>query len=183
MSKATRILVWVGISIVLVFALFVALRAPFRVGPGAMQRPLEPNQPYRGGEWLSWSPNERSNYIRGYLFGRSEGILEACRTADLLFEVDRRHTPGDKDRASDLPSARCLARANGYSKYSRAPSVPNTRQDFSAYTDVITEFYSKYPEYRSIPFPYLMDHLSDEEYRSAEQLAQMAQKRNLATVW
>jgi hypothetical protein len=146
-------------------------------------RSTEAIQPYRGGEWLSWSPSERSNYIRGYLFGRSEGILEACRVADLLFEVDKRHTPAVENHASDLPSARCLAKVNEYSKYSKGPNAPDQRQDFSAYTDVITQFYTKHPEYRSIPFPYLMDHLSDEKYRTADQLAQMAQKGGLAAVW
>ena len=48
---------------------------------------------------------------------------------------------------------------------------------------MITEFYTKHSEYRNIPFPYLMDHLSDGKYRTADQLAQMAKKGDLATIW
>ena len=130
MSKPIRVLLWASIPIMLVFVLFSTLRAPSRVGAREGGSSTEPNHSYRGGEWLSWSPSERSNYIRGYLFGRSEGILEACRAADLLFEVDKRHTPADENHASDLPSARCLAKVNEYSKYSKGPNAPNQRQDF-----------------------------------------------------
>ncbi len=46
--------------------------------------------------------------------------------------------------------------------------------DFSAYADVITDFYTKHPEYKGIPFVDLMKSLGDHNYKTADQLYQMA---------
>ena len=54
--------------------------------------------------------------------------------------------------------------------------------DFSAYADVITEFYTKHPEYQGIPFVDLMKSLSDRTYKTADQLYQMALKGELRPV-
>jgi hypothetical protein len=130
----------------------------------------------RGGEWLSWSPRQRATYVDGFITGYLRGSLSACEVADQLFEVGMPHRLGDEQHPSEVPSARCLARME---KYSKAKYTEASEQDFSAYTDVITEFYTKHPEYQGIPFMNLMKWLSDRNYKTADQLYQMAQKGEL----
>ena len=59
-------------------------------------------------------------------------------------------------------------------EYSKAKYTETSGPDFSAYTDVITEFYTKHPEYKGIPFVDLMKSLGDHNYKTADQLYQMA---------
>ena len=133
----------------------------------------------RGGEWLSWSPGQRTTYVNGFITGYLQGSHLACDVADELFEVGKPHRLGDQHDSGDMPSARCLARMDGYSKvrYTEA-SGP----DFNAYTDVITEFYTRHPGYRGIPFVNLMKLLSDRNHKTADQLYQMALKEELRPV-
>jgi hypothetical protein len=84
---------------------------------------------------------------------------------------------GDEQHPSEVPSARCLARMEKYSK-ARYTSGP----DFSTYTDVITEFYTKHPEYQGIPFMNLMKWLSDRNHKTADDLYQMALKGEMRPV-
>jgi hypothetical protein len=133
----------------------------------------------RGGEWLSWSPGQRATYVDGFITGYLQGSLSACEVADQLFEVGMPHRLGDDQHPSEVPSARCLARME---KYSKAKYTEATGQDFSAYTDVITEFYTKHPEYRGIPFMNLMKWLSDRNYKTTDQLYQMALKGELRPI-
>jgi hypothetical protein len=117
----------------------------------------------KGQEWLSWSPAERSAFIDGFVTGYTNGSHKACLATEGLFEAGQPH------QLADQPSARCLARLEMYSK------------DFDAYTTVITDFYAKHPEYRSIPFGYLIWFLTDNQYKTADQLYQMAQKGEIRT--
>jgi len=130
----------------------------------------------RGGEWLSWSPGQRATYVNGFITGYLQGSHRACDVADQLFEVDKPHRLGEQHDSGDNPSARCLARMDEYSK---AKYSELFGPDFTAYTDVITEFYTKHPEYRGIPFLNLMKSLSDRNYKTADQLYQMALKGEL----
>jgi hypothetical protein len=67
--------------------------------------------------------------------------------------------------------------------YSKMRLKEASEVDVSAYTLVVTEFYTKHPEYRGIPITYLMEFLSDSKYKSAEQLFQMARNGELRTNW
>jgi hypothetical protein len=125
----------------------------------------------RGGEWLSWSPSARSAYINGFIDGYLRGSHTACDATDKLFEVDKPH------RLGDSPSGRCEAKLEVYSKYRYKDSEP----DFSAYTQVITDFYTKHPQYQGIPFFYLLSFLSDNKYKTADQLYEMAEKGEMRT--
>jgi hypothetical protein len=131
---------------------------------------IPPTQPDRGQEWLSWSPAERNVYIDGFVTGYQGGTHRGCEVADELFEVGKPHRLGNQ------PSARCFARLETYSKYSYKDSA-----DFTAYTTVITEFYTKHPEYRGVPFFYLLSFLSDRQFKTADELYQMALKGELRT--
>jgi hypothetical protein len=120
--------------------------------------------------------NDAQHWTKGYRRG-SHG---ACEVAQELFgEPGKMYRLGDEHHASDLPLARCLARMEEYSKgkYTEAAGL-----DVSAYTDTITEFYTKHPEYQGVPFVNLMKSLSDRNYETADQLYQMAQKRELRPI-
>ena len=64
-------------------------------------------------------------------------------------------------------------------EYSKAKYTETSGPDFSAYADVITEFYTKHPEYQAIAFVNLLKSLSDRNYKTADQLYQMALKGEL----
>jgi len=91
--------------------------------------------------------------------------------ADDLFGVGKHH------RVGEGPTARCQNRLQQYTKIKTLDSGV----DFGAYTSVITDFYTKHPEYQNIPEAYLLSLLSDREYKSADQLYQMALKGAIDT--
>jgi hypothetical protein len=140
---------------------------------------VRPDQVDRGGEWLSWTPEQRATYADGFITGYLQGFDLACEATDELFEVGQPHSLGDEHHPSEIPSARCLARME---EYSRASYTETTGPDFSAYTDVITEFYTEHPEYQDVPFVELMKQLSDRNHKTADQLYQMALKGKLPRV-
>jgi hypothetical protein len=114
--------------------------------------------------------------VNGFITGYQRGSLSACEVADELFEVGKPDRLGDEHHPSEIPSARCLARMEEYSKARYAEA---SGPDFSAYVDVITEFYTNHPEYKGIPFVDLMKSLGDHNYKTADQLYQMALKGEL----
>jgi hypothetical protein len=142
------------------------LAAPFaaRIGP---------TQVDRGEEWLSWSPTERSAFVRGYLTGYSTGTHAACNLTDDLFGAGKPHRPDEQ------PSARCEARLETYSKYGSGGG--GQEPNVTSYTDVITSFYEEHPQYRTIPFVYLMSFLSDHHFKTTEDLYQMALRGQMRT--
>ncbi len=140
---------------------------------------VHPEQVDRGGEWLSWSPAERATYVNGFITGYLQGSNGACDVAQELFGDRKTYRLGDEHHPSEMPSARCLARMDSYSK---ARYSEGSGPDFTAYTDVITEFYTEHPEYRGIPFVNLVKSLSDRRYKTADQLYQMAVKGELRPV-
>ncbi len=139
---------------------------------------VSPDQIERGGQWLSWSVNERDAYVEGFISGYLKARLIACNSADQLFEVGQPHRLGDEQHPTEIPSGRCLASMDTYSKYKYADFA----FDNSAYTKVVTEFYTTHPEYTGVPFPSLMELLSDKKYKTADQLYQMALKGELRPV-
>jgi hypothetical protein len=132
----------------------------------------------RGGEWLSWTPTERARYVSAYLDGYLGGRLQACEVADKLFEVGMPHRLGDDQHATEVPSGRCLAEVNTFSRF----KFTNSRLDVSAYTNPITEFYTKHPEYNGVPFPFLLQSLSDKGCSTSDDLYQMARSGKLHVV-
>jgi len=143
-----------------------------------MAAQVRPEQIERGGEWLSWSAHERNRYVDGFISGYLKARLSACNAADNLFEVGQPHRLGDDQHPTEVPSGRCLAAVDTYSRY----KYLNSSIDFTVYTNVITEFYTKHPEYQGIPFPHLIEVLSDKKCSTADQLYQMALKGELRPV-
>jgi hypothetical protein len=124
-----------------------------------------------GKEWLAWTQAERSAYTQGFIEGYWRGSESACAMTDKLFEVGKPHRLGQE------PRGRCEASLEKYSKIKITDSGP----DFSAYTTVITDFYSGHPEYQNIPKVYLLSLLTDQNYKTADQLYQMAAKGEIRT--
>lgn len=133
----------------------------------------------RGGQWLSWGEAERAAYVEGFISGSLQGSHQACDLADQLFATAKTYHLGDDKRPSDMPSARCLARTV---TYSRMFFNNDANLELSAYTDVITEFYMKHPEYDGILFPSLLEMLSDKKSKTASELYEMALKGELRPV-
>jgi len=133
-----------------------------------------------GEQWLSWSASEREIFVFAYIDGHYAGTSSACRDADDLFETNEPHHPGYAGHPSDFPSERCLAKRQIYSKARSSPSGPI---GLSIYTGVITEFYTRHPEYRRVPFNFLMMYLSDRDFKTADQLYEMAKKHYMDSVF
>ncbi len=117
--------------------------------------------------WLSWSAPERENFVYGFIQGHGHGVVEACRGAGDLFERDKSHRLGHDDVPSTFPSARCRARV---AQYSNLKIDLSKGPDFSAYTTVITEFYTKHPEYRDTPLTLLMESLEGAKGLTADDI-------------
>lgn len=125
--------------------------------------PMSPAGTDRGEEWLSWSPELRETFVSGFMIGYDRGIINACNSANALFEVGKPHRLGDD------PSARCEAKVDSYSKES------------ATYAAEVTDFYSTYPQYRNIPYIYLFSFLGDAHFKTAEQLYEMAATGQIRT--
>lgn len=127
----------------------------------------------RGGEWLSWTPEQRNKYAYGFIDGYMKGTVDACHAADDLFEVGQPHRLGDENHPTEVPSGRCLAYVDRiYSK----PKFTDSGIDTSPYAAVITEFYIRHPEYRGIPFFELMTLLTERKHKTVDQIYDMAVK-------
>lgn len=119
---------------------------------------------WSGEEWLSWTLEVRTVFVDAYLDGYVSGKMDACSTADDLFELDK-----PVQDPEDIVSARCLRHAKAYSKAS----------DY--YVKVITDFYTKYPKYGNIPYLNLMLLLRDDRYKTAEEIYQAALEGKIRT--
>jgi len=124
-----------------------------------------------GAEWLAWSPSERAIYVRGFFEGYGNGGQAACKLADDLFEVGKLHHLGE------APRTRCEDHLEKYTKI----TISDSGLDFSAYTEVITDFYTKHPEYWNITYGYIMSLLNDRNYKTADQLYRLAVEGRIST--
>lgn len=124
-----------------------------------------------GQQWMSWSPAQRNTYVHGFIAGYWNGSEATCKKLDQIFEVGQPHRVGDSS------TARCENHLENYTKL----KLSDSGLDVSAYTSVLTEFYTKPPEYQNIQGGYLLSLLTDGRYQTAAQLYQMAVKREIDT--
>jgi hypothetical protein len=164
MAMSTKCFVWIGV--------IVPLLVSCRAGK------VRPEQLERGGEWLSWTTSERNRYVYGFIDGYLQARQRACAAADDLFEIGHAHRLGDEKHPTEVPSGRCLASVDTYSRFRYIDSTA----DLSVYANPITEFYTKHPAYQGVPFPFLLDFLSDKKCSSSDELFQMAQKGELRII-
>jgi hypothetical protein len=163
MTRTTRHLMIVAAFVILTFV------------NAAAQVPTD--QMDRGGQWLSWNQKERITYVFGFIDGYYTGTFHLCEGADDLFKVrDPHRVPPHPDSRAQA-SIVCLDSRSAYSKEYSSAGV-----DFSPYVDIITEFYTKHPDYNAVPFPKLMLFLGDGKCNTADELYQKAVKGELPRV-
>jgi hypothetical protein len=157
MSRMLRALALTEIFFALVLPAAAGVNNPTGIGAGK--------------EWLGWTPSDRNSYVRGFIEGYWRGTNGACMLADELFEV------GKSQQLGRGPSARCQASLETYTRIKTPDSAP----DFTAYTTVITELYTKYPELQDIPVVFIMRFLTDQNFKTADQIFQIEAKREVPT--
>ena len=130
--------------------------------------------------WLSWSASEKDNIVYGYIQGYEDGMYRACTAAGKLGEDDAKFYTSKGIRRESISYSRCRAGVDEFSNYRLDK---NGQPDFSVYSGTITEFYSAYPEYRSIPPLYLMQFLNGKDHKVAKDLYLMGKSGELRTFW
>jgi hypothetical protein len=128
-----------------------------------------------GAQWLSWSAGEKNSYVAGFIDGYLAGTTEVCKAADGFEKEGNISSRGDRLATNSSASAACFASGGDYSKqYSAKAEV-----DFGAYANIITEFYTKHPDYRAVSFRQLLLSLRDGACNSEGQLYQKALRGDL----
>jgi hypothetical protein len=122
----------------------------------------------------NFSRKTASNLQRGKYQDLIRGSL------DSLFETNVAHQYRYIDKPSTFPSDRCRANADYYSKMTLAAN--HHGYDYSVYINVITEFYLKHPEYRNIQLVILMHHLTDQQFKGADDLYTMAKHGDIGPI-
>jgi hypothetical protein len=161
--------------------LIVGLTTVFFVGCKSLSAHTEKADfQHPGALWLSWSLQERNNFANVYIQGYETGMYQACKAVNDLSLQDDLNSKGPDYKPHQFHYERCRAGVGEYTKYKMSPS---TEPDFSPYTDIITAFYTQHPEYRNIPFVYLMQFLTDKENKTTEELFSMAKAGKMRTNW
>jgi hypothetical protein len=94
-------------------------------------------------EWLSWSPESKLAYVRGYLHGFERGERGAC------YFYEEKMPTNSPVPVGKLPRRICL------------DSLPEfTEPNSQIYVDTITSYFTKYPHDREGGLPLIMDLLA-----------------------
>jgi hypothetical protein len=109
--------------------------------------------PLNGKQWLACQNSDREDFVIAYLSGHFSGVKEACEIHDGL-----------------APTISCRAKAPRYSYRSDSAGNP----DLSKYTSVLTKFYTEHSEYQFVPCARLMEYLTDDQHKTADDLYSMA---------
>lgn len=132
-----------------------------------------------GEHWLSWSATERNYFVIGYIQGYGDGLLGGCQAAeDTLRHLELKNTRNNHYYIFDRVN--CDHQAPVYTKLTLSPI---SGADVSAYIDVITKFYEEHPEYREIPYLYLIQQLKGENVPTADDLNSLAHAGKIRTHW
>lgn len=127
----------------------------------AAQLPANP-----GGQWRSWTASEKNGYVGGFIDGYLTGTTETCQATGHFLKGGNICSSDDRWETPLSASAACFASGGNYCKqYSGKAGV-----EFSVYANIITEFYTKHPDYRAVSFRKLMLSLRDGACNSEGQL-------------
>ncbi len=132
-----------------------------------------------GEQWLSWGSAQRSTFVIAFLQGYGDGISGGCNSAKEALSTTELKDMKD-NRYYIFDTADCRSRVPIYTKMKLYTSA---EPDTSAYTNVITGFYQNYPQYRSIPYIYLMQLLRGNNPPGVNELYSMAQTGKMITRW
>ncbi|HEY5055861.1 MAG TPA: hypothetical protein VII58_06855 [Acidobacteriaceae bacterium] len=108
---------------------------------------------------MAMTAAEKTTYVMGFIDGWNEGASERC-----LAEANRPGPPWPHEDTM-TPEGACMADGKHFTR-----GVIMT-DDVSAYTSVIDAFYS-HSECRMMPYPVLLEHLDDAEYKPGEEFYQ-----------
>jgi hypothetical protein len=135
---------------------------------------------HNGVQWLAWSDHERIQFVAAYIDGYETGAHDACASAGDLLDLKANHNYEHAPDEIVLPSGVCRKAADHYSRFE-----PNSTgdPDVSAYTSVLSHFYTEHSEYQDIPYEYLMKYLTDEQKKTADDLFKMAKYGEMRTHW
>jgi hypothetical protein len=110
-------------------------------GPWAAGANATPETPAE--EWLSWSPESKLAYVRGYLHGFERGERNAC------YFYEEKMATNSPVPVEKLPRRICL------------DSLPEfTEPNSQIYADTITSYFTRYPHDREGGLPLIMDLLA-----------------------
>jgi hypothetical protein len=131
---------------------------------GASEAQKNPfHSPPTGGRWLSWNVETRGDFVDSYLEGDLDAKIDACHAAYVLF-VPRGTPDGTGENSLE---GKCFRAVKSYT------------QTVDEYVSVITDFYTKYPQYRNFSALDLLRAISDGHYTTADGLNQMVLKGQL----
>jgi hypothetical protein len=91
----------------------------------------------QGELWMKWSLDQRLGYVQGFLQGLHEGYRDACVKAGLI-------TPSSPTLAD-----KCIAQ------------IPKIAFTSDQYEDLVTRFYTEYPQDKQLPIHLLLQKLSE----------------------
>jgi hypothetical protein len=124
---------------------------------------------------LSWTASEKHAYVGGFIDGCLSGTTAICQAAGHFLKGGNIRSSGARPETPSSASAACFASGGDYCKqYSGKAGV-----DFSVYANIITEFYTKHPDYRAVSFRKLILSLRDGACNSEGQLYQKAVRGDL----
>jgi hypothetical protein len=107
-----------------------------------------------GDMWLSWSPSERTGFVRGFIVGQNDGFRAAC-----AISIDANTTSASVNQGIDP----CLEKLHVFKK------------DLSDYGQFITDFYNKHSEDKDVPLRIL---LLQADQRTPEEVHQWLKEGN-----
>jgi len=128
-------------------------------------------------EWKSFSTDKRTVYVRGFTAGFNIGGSDACDNTAQLF-LTKGQVLANGTSASQLEL--CDAARDHFTRMGDGGKV---RANFSVYSDIITEFYNKYPKYNNVPFSFLMTLLADKKFKTADDLFAKLELHDLQTTF
>jgi hypothetical protein len=105
-----------------------------------------------GDMWLSWSPSERTGFVRGFIVGQNDGFRAAC-----TISIEANTDSTIVNQGSDA----CLEKLHLFKK------------ELSDYSRFITDFYDKHSEDKDVPLRIL---LVEADQRTPEEVHQWLRK-------
>jgi len=105
--------------------------------------------------WLSWNPETRASYVRGYLSGFQRGKREGCS-----FRADQIAAQSQQPLTLDEgPESVCMK------------ALPEfTAPYFQVYVEAITTYYTKYPRDREAGIPQILSQLASPPSLTIDQI-------------
>jgi hypothetical protein len=125
-------------------------------------------------DWRSLSLNERAVYARGYTDGYNVGAQAVCGITDQLFEIRAEVLLKNGPLSNQVQLCH-----SSMDTFARGGRTGITQDDYSVYSNEISDFYTKYPKYKNVAFGYLFSLLSDRNQKTADQIFQELERNHM----